>query len=174
VQAPAAALPFPDASIDHLFSAQTLQFVGDRSDAVREIARVLRPGGRAAISLWLPQRSNPYNSTVIDVIGRHLGRDVAAALAAAFSLGDPSAIVKYLRDEGMRDVVVEPHEMVLPLPPLREFVPSHIAGTPMSGPFSSAAPHVRETIVREIIETLQPYGDPARIPFRAHFIRATR
>jgi hypothetical protein len=64
--------------------------------------------------------------------------------------------------------------VVLPLPPLREFVPNHIAGTPMAGPFSAAAPHVQEKIVRELIELLEPYGDPANVPFRAHFIRGTR
>ena len=42
-------LPFPDASFDVVASVTVLCFVGDAECAVREMARVLRPGGRLVI-----------------------------------------------------------------------------------------------------------------------------
>lgn len=42
-------LPFPDASFDVVASVAVLCFVGDAGRAVREMARVLRPGGRLVI-----------------------------------------------------------------------------------------------------------------------------
>jgi len=51
-------LPFPDASVDVVVSVTVLCFVPDAAGAIREMARVLRPGGRLVIgeldrwSLW--------------------------------------------------------------------------------------------------------------------------
>jgi ubiquinone/menaquinone biosynthesis C-methylase UbiE len=51
-------LPFPDASVDVVVSVTVLCFVPDAAGAVREMARVLRPGGRLVLgelgrwSLW--------------------------------------------------------------------------------------------------------------------------
>jgi len=42
-------LPFPDASFDVVISVTVLCFVGDTEHALREMARVLRPGGRLVI-----------------------------------------------------------------------------------------------------------------------------
>jgi len=53
----ATALPFADASFDVVFSAfGALQFVSDVALAVRETARVLRPGGTFAFSVTHPVR----------------------------------------------------------------------------------------------------------------------
>ncbi len=53
----ATALPFADASFDVVFSSfGALQFVSDIAVAVREVARVLTPGGRFAFSITHPTR----------------------------------------------------------------------------------------------------------------------
>jgi len=56
--ADATRLPFPDNSFDRVIAAEILEHVpGDRG-AMTEIARVLRPGGLAAVTVpaWLPER----------------------------------------------------------------------------------------------------------------------
>jgi len=56
------ALPFPDASIDAVVAVTILCFVPDAHHAVREMARVLKPGGRMVIgelgrwNLWAAKR----------------------------------------------------------------------------------------------------------------------
>ncbi|MBU2075975.1 MAG: class I SAM-dependent methyltransferase [Actinobacteria bacterium] len=53
----ATALPFRAASFDAVFSSfGALQFVADLGEAVGEVARVLRPGGRFAFSITHPTR----------------------------------------------------------------------------------------------------------------------
>ena len=49
----AAEMPFPDASFDLAMSSFVLQLVPSRAKALREIRRVLRPGGRFAYVTWL-------------------------------------------------------------------------------------------------------------------------
>jgi SAM-dependent methyltransferase len=58
VRADALALPFPDASFDHVVAAEVLEHIPDDTAALAEIARVLRPGGSAGVSVprWLPER----------------------------------------------------------------------------------------------------------------------
>jgi ubiquinone/menaquinone biosynthesis C-methylase UbiE len=43
-------LPFADASFDRIICTETLEHVADARLALRELARVLRPGGRVAVS----------------------------------------------------------------------------------------------------------------------------
>ena len=54
----ALALPFADASFDRLIAAEVLEHVPDDRAAIAELARVLRPGGRLAVTVprWFPER----------------------------------------------------------------------------------------------------------------------
>jgi SAM-dependent methyltransferase len=47
-------LPFSDASFDRAYSMFGLMFFPDRAAGFRELFRVLREGGRAAVSSWVP------------------------------------------------------------------------------------------------------------------------
>ena len=51
-QARAEALPFEDGSADHALAQLVLHFVTDPEAAAREMARVVRPGGRVAACVW--------------------------------------------------------------------------------------------------------------------------
>lgn len=48
----AAAMPWPDASVDAAVSGLVLNFVPDAAAMVREMRRVTRPGGRVAAYVW--------------------------------------------------------------------------------------------------------------------------
>jgi len=69
----AMALPFPDRSFDLVLSQQMLQFVPDPLAALREIRRVLVPGGRIIASTWRPRAEQPLFEALGQVAERHLG-----------------------------------------------------------------------------------------------------
>jgi SAM-dependent methyltransferase len=52
------ALPFADASFDRVIAAEVLEHVPDDGSAIAELARVLKPGGRLAVTVpaWFPER----------------------------------------------------------------------------------------------------------------------
>jgi SAM-dependent methyltransferase len=54
----ATAMPFGDGTFDRVIAAEVLEHILDDQRAMNELARVLRPGGLAAITVpsWLPER----------------------------------------------------------------------------------------------------------------------
>ena len=70
VQGTALGLPFPDSTFDRVIAAEVLEHIPDDVSAMRELARVLKPGGVAAVSVpraW-PERicwalSKQYTAT---------------------------------------------------------------------------------------------------------------
>jgi SAM-dependent methyltransferase len=54
----ATAMPFPDGCFDRVIAAEVLEHITADQAAMNEIARVLRPGGVAAVTVpaWLPER----------------------------------------------------------------------------------------------------------------------
>jgi SAM-dependent methyltransferase len=65
------ALPFRDASFDAIYSMGTIEHFDETEQAVNEIARVLKPGGRAIIGV--PNRHDPFLrpllATVLQLVG---------------------------------------------------------------------------------------------------------
>lgn len=86
----AEAIPFPDASFDHVVSSLALCSVADLAAALAEIRRVLRPGGalhflehvrgEQRLGHW-QDRFTPLQRRIAD--GCHLNRDTAAAIEHA-------------------------------------------------------------------------------------------
>ena len=75
VSGDATAMPFGDGAFDRVIAAEVLEHIGDDQRAMSELARVLRPGGLAAITVpsFLPERvcwalSTEYH----DVPGGHV------------------------------------------------------------------------------------------------------
>jgi SAM-dependent methyltransferase len=59
-QGDAMALPFDDGEFDRVVAAEVLEHIPDDVDAIRELVRVLRPGGTLAVSVprWFPEVIN--------------------------------------------------------------------------------------------------------------------
>jgi SAM-dependent methyltransferase len=57
-QGDALALPFPDGEFDRIVAAEVLEHIPDDERAIAELARVLRPGGRIAVTVprWFPEK----------------------------------------------------------------------------------------------------------------------
>ena len=71
VQGDVRALPFRSGSVDAVYSMGTVEHFDDTDGAVREIFRVLRPGGRAIIGV--PNRRDPFLRPLLVVLLYRMG-----------------------------------------------------------------------------------------------------
>ena len=67
--ADAEALPFDDASFDVALSTFGVMFAPDHPRAARELARVVRPGGRIGLASWTPEG---FLGDMFKVVGAHV------------------------------------------------------------------------------------------------------
>jgi SAM-dependent methyltransferase len=97
----AEALPFASANFDAVACQFGLMFFEVRLGALRELWRVLRPGGRLAVAVWATLERSPGYATLAALLHRLFGREIAAALHAPFVLGDETALRALFRDAGI-------------------------------------------------------------------------
>jgi ubiquinone/menaquinone biosynthesis C-methylase UbiE len=103
----------PDEAYDLVLCREGLMFAPDPARAAREIARVLRRGGRTAIAVWGPRERNPWLAVVLDSAATQLGRPVPPpGVPGPFSLDDADKLARVLRAAGLVEVAV----VEVPLP----------------------------------------------------------
>jgi SAM-dependent methyltransferase len=101
-------LRFEDGSFDRVLSQFALMFFEDRVAGLREMGRVLRPGGRVAVATWGSLDTTPGYAAMVDLLRPLFGEAAADALTAPFVLGDPDDLQGLLRSE-FDEVTVASH-----------------------------------------------------------------
>jgi ubiquinone/menaquinone biosynthesis C-methylase UbiE len=109
----AEALPLPDKSFDAVVSQFGFMFFEDKPQALREMMRVLRPGGRLAVAVCDAVENSPGYGAFALLLDRLFGRQVGDAFRAPFSLGDAGQLHEICREADIEDAeVVERNEKV--------------------------------------------------------------
>lgn len=97
----ACALPLAEHErFDVVVCQQAIQFIPDRSAAVRQMRAALAPGGRIAVSAWRSDDELPVLRELRRVAERHVGPIVDRRHA----FGDAGPLEELLRDAGFLDV----------------------------------------------------------------------
>ena len=105
IEAPAAPLPLPDASVGLITCQQGLQFFPDKVGALREMRRVLEPGGRAAVAVWTRVEDQIFGY-LRDAVANVVSPEVATRYLGPFSLTGEAAAGQ-AREAGFANVHVE-------------------------------------------------------------------
>jgi len=157
VEGDAGAMEFPGASFDVVLCQQGIQYFPDKHAALREMHRVLVPGGRVVLSVW--KAPGPYNVAVGDALERHVGVDTATRFRATRVVPDAETLHRLLVDAGFREVQVRPVAMTIRLPALETFVLGHLSGMPVADAVAALSEERRAAMARQINAALRPYAD---------------
>ncbi len=112
LECPADALEVPDYSFDLVTCQQGLQFFPDRSAALTEMRRALRPGGKLGIAVWCAIEDCPPCLALANALEQVLGSEVADAYKGGpWGLPDSASLARLANDSGFTNVEVRKYEL---------------------------------------------------------------
>jgi len=169
----AESVPLPDQSFDVIFCGLGLQFFADKSAALREMHRVLKPGGRVYISTPVP---NTFFDLFDRAIARHVSEEASVFVHAVFSLNDPREMEALLTDAGFSAAASRLQTRSVQLPPAREFMWQYIYCTPLMAVLPQSGNAQTEALERDVVSGWQPWaaGDGLRYDQSTLFSAARR
>jgi hypothetical protein len=110
-------LPFPDATFDHLTFTYLLRYVDDPAATMRELARVVKPGGRVAMvefglprGVWRPlwwlytRVGLPVAGRLVSAKWSAVGAFLGPSIERFYARHPLSAVERYWREAGLDDV----------------------------------------------------------------------
>ena len=161
----AESLPFGDHSFDAVVSQFGLMFFTDRCQALREMLRVLTPGGRLVVAVWDVLDSMPAFASEVALLERIAGQQAADALRAPFVLGDRDELSRLFSEAGAAGAEITTHEGTARFPSIRTMVEADLRGwLPVMGVVLNE--HEIDHVLREAEQDLISY---ARTDRRAEF-----
>ncbi len=156
-------IDLPTASVDAVLCRWGVMLIVDPDAALREIRRVLRPGGRAAIAVWDSAESNPW-ATITDEALSDVGqaeppRDPDAP--GMFRLSAEGRLESMLEDAGFVEVQVEPVELPRSYSGLGDYIEEErTLSVAWAEAFARLSTQEREELERAIERRVAPYTRP--------------
>jgi ubiquinone/menaquinone biosynthesis C-methylase UbiE len=166
------ALPFPDGRFEVVLCQQGLQFVPDPFAALRELRRVLVPGGRLAFTVF--SEVPAYYAVLADALARHVSAAAATSCLSRYTLQDATTLRTLVEDAGFGAIESHVLEVRRRMPASATSVVEAMARAPYARDVAAVEEAVRQAIGQEVSAVLHAYreGDEVVIPHRSHLVQA--
>lgn len=171
---PAEALPFENDSFDAVVSQFALMFFEDKVAAIKEMARVLRPGGHLAVAVWDSLENTPGYDVMTQLLQRLFGDEAADALRAPYILGDRQLVHSLFETAGISDTQVETREGIARFPSIESWVYTDVRGWTLAELIDDEQ---YELLLKEAKQELRPFvSTQGTVAFSApaHIVTATK
>ena len=160
------ALALPDASFDLGYCALGLMYMPDPLQAMREMHRVLRPGGRVALAVW-GERTRCGWSGVFPIVDAEVSSDVCPLF---FHLGNPGALEQLCADAGFIDMRVRRIETRLDYGDADAACDAALVGGPVAMAWTRFDPATRHRVRTRYLEDISRWQDGGEYHLPAEFV----
>jgi SAM-dependent methyltransferase len=151
----AEALTLPDASFDVALCALGLMYTPDPLKAVREMARVVVPGGRIVAAVW-GRRQRCGWAEIFPIVDARVQSDVCPLF---FALGTSDRLGHVFHDAGLVDVTTERLETRLKWTSADEALGAAFAGGPVALAYSRFDNEARSSAHAAYLQSIEPFRD---------------
>lgn len=156
-EAPAENMPLADASYDLVLCGMGLQFFADKAGSLREMRRVLAPGGRAVV--LTPGPTPPLMEAFEGALADHVGPEASIFVQAVFSVHDPDEARGLFEQAGFDRIDVERGSLPLRLAPPADFFWQYVRSTPLDAVVGNLDDAARAELERDVVERCRPFVD---------------
>ena len=161
----------PDGAFDVVACSLGFQFFPDRLAALREMRRVLRPGGRLVFNALGP--TPRIFGVLAEALSRHIAPESAKFVNRVFSLHDADELEQLMGDAGFRERAAQSDTKTLRLPTSEEFLWQYVHSTPLVDVVMQADDESRAALEREVIEGWRAFVEDGALLFRLDVATAT-
>jgi len=162
-------LPFADAEFDVVLCQLGLQFFPDRGAAVREMRRVLAPGGRAGATVYTAIDRNPATHALSNALDRHVGPGASLAKRNEHSLAGAEELRALFAAAGFTDIRLETARLTVRFASAAEYVHVQFAATPLAALLTDLDEPERDRLIRDVgadvAKALSTYVDDDGLAF---------
>ena len=152
----AEALALGDAEFDVALCGLGLMYLPDPTRAVRELCRVVRPGGRIGLAVW-GERSRCGWAAVFPIVDAEVASDVCPLF---FGLGTGDALARLCDDAGLAQVELRRIATTLLYFDGEEACDAAFVGGPVALAWSRFDPATRERVRAKYLATISPWREP--------------
>lgn len=165
-------LQLPDASFDLALCTLGLMYVPDPDAALRELHRVLRPGGRAVLAVW-GERARCGWAPLFGIVDAEVRSEVCPLF---FGLGQGEALARRCATAGLHVTLQRRRSDSLDYPDAAEACAAAFAGGPVAMAWSRFDATVRERVQSRYIDAIAPWrdGDGYRVAAEYVIVAAQR
>jgi ubiquinone/menaquinone biosynthesis C-methylase UbiE len=165
-------IDLPTASVDAVLCRWGVMLIVDPAAALREMRRVLRPGGRAALAVWARPEANPWATIptrAVVELGHAEPPDPAAP--GMFALAEERRLATMLGEAGFVEVTAESVEVSRTYARASEYLAETLdLSVPFAEVFERIGDQERAEVIARIGELVRQYDAPdetLRLPGRS-------
>ena len=107
IESPASPLEFAENSIDAIYCQQGFQFFPDKRSAAKEMFRVVRSGGKVAVSTWCPLDQCVFFGLIDKALRRCQLDEIAETLSIPFNLMPEVELLGHFAAAGFQSIPLE-------------------------------------------------------------------
>ncbi|CAE6872815.1 class I SAM-dependent methyltransferase [Paraburkholderia domus] len=156
VESPAAPLLASTGVFDVVLCQQGLQFFPDRPSALREMRRVLKPGGRVVIAVWTAIERNQVFAAIHTALGATTTPELSDLMTAPFSWHSTAELQMAVEEAGFHDVRILTRSLPIVFEQGVEQAMRAFSATPVSPGVAALSQSVQDAFLDRLRSELAP------------------